>query len=187
VCPRFPNLRAVSLRVCDFFSFFSSQTRRLADLLFLPIICVPGGAGRTSCNFVSAGFWRGVAKTYKTPPAPSPPRFCPPPQPVDASTAAARRRTPAIPRTRGIKLPPLPPRGGGGAPRQVVRQPPSDPSAYRRRRRRRRRQRRGGGTKESHLVRDQRSRGVHERHPVRSPSRREQRHRRRAEVTGGGG
>jgi hypothetical protein len=43
----------------------------------------------------------------------------------------------------------------------------------------------GGGMKESHPVRDQQSRGIHERHPIRSPSRRKQRHRRHAEVTGG--
>ncbi len=42
-----------------------------------------------------------------------------------------------------------------------------------------------GGTKELHLVRDQQSRGVHERHLVCSPYRREQLHWRRAEVTGG--
>ncbi len=49
-----------------FKSFYDSQTRRFA---FSAYLCPRFHASK----FVSAGFWRGVAKTYKTPLAPPPP------------------------------------------------------------------------------------------------------------------
>ncbi len=62
-CPRFPNLRAASLWVCDFFAFFSC---RLTDLqicyLSLFVSQVWGG---TSYEFASVGFWQGITETQK--------------------------------------------------------------------------------------------------------------------------